>query len=116
MGKGVTFDVSLDVVFTAPYGTKQADVWLAAPKEDNAQKVEGYRTEPAARSDQTEPLYKNRLVYFRYDKPQGGQIIKQSFKVTTHELRWDLDPEKAVVVKRMAGDVSRVICATRRRS
>ena len=99
MGKGVTFDVSFDVVFTAPYGTKQAEVWLAVPTSDNTQQVEAYRTEPAALSNQTEPLYHNRLVHFSYDKPQGGQIIKQSFKVTTHELRWDLDPEKAAIVK-----------------
>ncbi|HEV8185077.1 MAG TPA: hypothetical protein VGP40_03915, partial [Chthoniobacterales bacterium] len=26
MGTGVTYDVSFDVVFTAPYGTKQAEV------------------------------------------------------------------------------------------
>ncbi len=99
MGTGVTYDVSFDVVFTAPYGTKQAEVWLAVPTSDNAQQVEAYRTEPTAPSDQTEPLYNNRLVHFSYDKPQGGQIIKQSFKVTTHELRWDLDPEKVAIVK-----------------
>ena len=99
MGKGVTFDVSLDVVFTAPYGTKQAEVWLPVPKDDNAQQVEAYRTEPGCLSDETEPLYNNHLVHFSYDKPQGGQIIKQSFKVTTHEMRWDLDPEKATIVR-----------------
>lgn len=99
MGPGITYDVSFDVVFTAPYGTKQAEVWLAAPIGDNAQQVEAYRTEPAPVSNQKEPLYNNHLVYFSYDKPQGGQIIKQSFKVTTHELRWDLDPEKVEIVK-----------------
>ena len=98
MGTGVTYDVSFDIVFTAPYGTKQAGVWLPVPLNDNAQQVEAYRTEPAALSDETEPLYNNHLVHFSYDKPQGGQIIKQSFKVTTHELRWDLDPEKATLV------------------
>lgn len=99
MGPDVTYDVSFDVVFTAPYGSKEANVWLPVPHTDNSQQVEGYRTEPAPVSSEVEPLYGNRLVHFTYEKPQGGQIIKQSFKVTTRDMRWDLDPAKATIVK-----------------
>lgn len=80
MGTSVTYDVSFDVVFTAPYGTKQAEVWLAVPTSDNAQQVEAYRTEPTAPSDQTEPLYNNRLVHFSYDKPQADKSSSRASK------------------------------------
>ncbi len=99
MGTGVRYDVSFDIVFTAPAGTKQAGVWLPVPKTDNVQQVKGYRTEPPPATDEAEPLYHNHFVHFTYENPKGGQIIRQNFEVTTHELRWDLDPAKATIVE-----------------
>jgi transglutaminase-like putative cysteine protease len=108
MGPGVTYDASFDVVFTAPSGTKQAEVWLPVPKNDKAQQVEGYRTEPAAASDQTEPLYQNRFVHFTYDNPQGGQIIK-IVKDWPESFAPYLRSEPKVVVDKRAIELARTI-------
>lgn len=95
----VVYDVQFDVVFTPPHGSRQVRVWLPAPQSDAGQEVSGYATDPAAASLGSEPLYGNRLAYFEYEQPLGGQIIRQRYRVEAWELRWDLDPEKVVSVE-----------------
>ena len=84
----VTYDVEFDVVFTPPYGTRRARVWLPAPRSDAGQEVSGYATEPPAASLESEPLYGNRLAFFELEQPVGGQIIRQRYRVRVWEMRW----------------------------
>lgn len=105
----VAYDVEFDVVFTPPYGTRRARVWLPAPRSDAGQEVSGYATEPAAASLESEPLYGNRLAFFELEQPVGGQIIRQRYRVRVWEMRWDLDPAKVVSVERWPAGFERYL-------
>lgn len=92
----VTYDVDFAAVVTPPYDTKVLRVWLPIPPSDNVQNV----TESALTSFPmqvepeiaTEPMYGNRFAYFEFRDPLGAQIIRHSFKVKVHEVRWALEP------------------------
>lgn len=94
----VTYEAEFDLVFTPPSGSQDVRVWLPVPPSNAAQKLANYRTDPKPDTDAAEPLYGNRLVSFHFEKPLGGQTIHQSFRITTHELFWHLDPDQAQVV------------------
>jgi transglutaminase-like putative cysteine protease len=96
----VTYDVDFSVVVTAPYHTKTLKVWLPIPPSDAAQEVKDsdLSTFPVAVKPKvgTEKEYGNTFAYFEFDHPEGAQIIRHKFKLTTWELNWDIDP-KAIV-------------------
>ena len=96
----VTYDVDFSVVVTAPYHTKTLKVWLPIPPSDAAQEVKGSEltTFPLAVKPKvgTEKEYGNTFAYFEFDRPEGAQVIRHTFKLTTWELNWDIDP-KAIV-------------------
>ena len=96
----VTYDVDFSVVVTAPYHTKTLKVWLPIPPSDAAQEVKGSELTafPMAVKPKvgTEKEYGNTFAYFEFDRPEGAQVIRHTFKLTTWELNWDIDP-KAIV-------------------
>ena len=96
----VTYDVDFSVVVTAPYHTKTLKVWLPIPPSDAAQEVKGSEltTFPMAVKPKvgTEKEYGNTFAYFEFDRPEGAQVIRHTFKLSTWELNWDIDP-KAIV-------------------
>lgn len=98
----VTYDVDFSAVVTAPYKTKVLKVWLPLPQTDAAQEVtEGELTTfPMQIKPKvgTEPLFGNKFAYFEFHNPEGGQVIRHTFKVKVWELRWELDPAKVVAV------------------
>jgi transglutaminase-like putative cysteine protease len=96
----VAYDVGFDVVFTPPYHAEHVRVWLPVPQSDAGQEVSGYATDPAPAALDQEPLYGNRLAFFSYERPVGAQIVRQSYKVRTWELRWNLDPARVSGVQR----------------
>lgn len=94
----VTYDVELVVAVTAPYHTKKLRVWLPIPPSDNVQSAKSraiqvfpHEIKPTLA---TEKVHGNQFAYFEFDHPQGAQIIRHQFQVTTHELHWNLDPAK----------------------
>ncbi|MFN0055168.1 MAG: transglutaminase-like domain-containing protein [Planctomycetales bacterium] len=100
----VTYEVDYSIIVTAPYKTKRLQVWLPLASSDVGQDVEErtlatfpMRVEPAIAS---ETRFGNRFAYFEFKEPQGAQIIRQQFRVTVWELRWNLDAEKLSEVKR----------------
>ncbi len=99
----ITYEVDLRAVVTAPYGTKRLQVWIPVPPSDDTQTVTGSRFEtwPAAVAPQvaTEPLYGNCFAYFEFERPQGGQMIRHTFRVTVSELRWEIDPARVAPVR-----------------
>jgi transglutaminase-like putative cysteine protease len=98
----VAYDVDFRAIVTAPYGTKLLRVWVPISPSDSAQTVENDRFETfptaVAPSIGAEPLYGNQFAYFEFKNPQGAQIITHRFKVTTHELRFDVDPSRVGAV------------------
>lgn len=100
----VTFDVDLSAVVTAPYKTKKLKVWMPLPPSDNVQEiVEGevysfpINVKPQIAA---EPMFGNRFAYFEFDHPEGAQMIRHTYKATTHELRWDIDPKKVEKIEK----------------
>jgi transglutaminase-like putative cysteine protease len=98
--KPVTYDVDFSVVVTAPYHTKKLRVWLPVPPSDAAQEVKSSEVTVfptnVKPSIATEKVYGNTFAYFEFDHPEGAQIIRHKFKLTTYELKWEIDP-KAIV-------------------
>jgi transglutaminase-like putative cysteine protease len=98
----VTYDVDYRVVVTAPYHTKKLKVWLPLPQSDAAQEVQegAITTWPmqVTHRESREPAFGNRFAYFEFDHPEGGQIIRHTFKIKVWELHWDLDPAKVAQV------------------
>lgn len=98
----VTYDVDFAAVVTGPYKTKVLKVWLPLPQTDAGQEVtEGKLTSfPMDVKPQvgTEPVFGNKFAYFEFHNPEGGQIIRHTFKVKVWELRWNLDPAKVASV------------------
>lgn len=97
-GDPVTYEVDLSAVVTAPYGTKKLRIWMPVPQSDSVQEVVDSRiySFPINVKPQigTEPVFGNKFAYFEFDAPEGAQLIRHTFKVTTHELRWNIDPKK----------------------
>jgi transglutaminase-like putative cysteine protease len=98
----VSYDVEFVATVTAPYHTKKLRVWLPLPQSDVGQEVrEGemstfpVRVEPRVG---TEGVFGNRFAYFEFDKPEGAQVIRHTFKIKVWELNWDVDPAKVVRV------------------
>jgi transglutaminase-like putative cysteine protease len=98
----VTYEVEMRDVVTAPSGTKLLRVWVPIPPSDSAQTVadEQLETFPETVTPTMgiEPLYGNQFAYFEFKNPQGAQIITHRFKITTHELRFDIDPSRVRAV------------------
>lgn len=96
----VTYDVDFSVIVTAPYKTKSLKVWLPIPPSNAGQKVVGSEisTFPLEVKPQlnTEKVYGNTFAYFEFENPQGAQIIRHRFQVTTWELNWEIEAEKIV--------------------
>lgn len=92
--KPITYDITAMLVFTPPLGTKVAHVWLVKPPDDEGQQVLAFETEPPPTVEAPDPLYGNHLVYFRFDNPDGAQVIRYRLKIRVWELRWHLEPNK----------------------
>ncbi len=96
----VTYDVDFAAVLTAPYHAKVLKVWMPMPQTDSAQQVEDgeMNTFPAQVEPKigTEKLYGNKFAYFEFTKPEGAQMVRHHFKITVHELHWNLDAAKVV--------------------
>jgi transglutaminase-like putative cysteine protease len=100
----VSYEVSFSAVVTPPAHTKVLKVWMPLPQTDSGQQVEEgelttfpMRVQPKVAR---EPLFGNELAYFEFDHPEGAQMVRHTFKITLWELRWDLDPEKVVAVRK----------------
>jgi transglutaminase-like putative cysteine protease len=99
----VTYDVDFAAVVTPPYHAKVLKVWLPMPQTDSVQQVE--ERELSSFPMQVEPqiakekVFGNKFAYFEFTKPEGAQMVRHTFKVTVHELRWDLDPSKVMRVE-----------------
>jgi len=48
----------------------------------------------------TEPVHGNRFAYFEFNAPEGAQMIRHTFKATTNELRWNIDPKTVEKVEK----------------
>jgi hypothetical protein len=86
----VTYDISAQLVFTPPVGTKVAHVWIVKPPDDAGQEVLAFETDPKPTMEAPDPLYGNHLVYFRLDNPDGAQVIRYRLKIRVWELHWNL--------------------------
>jgi transglutaminase-like putative cysteine protease len=100
----VTYDVDFAAVVTAPNHAKVLKVWLPLPQTDSAQQVEEkelssypMQVQPRVAKEKT---FGNQFAYFEFTKPDGAQMVRHKFKITVHELRWNLDPEKVTRVAR----------------
>ncbi|MBI1849165.1 MAG: transglutaminase domain-containing protein [Planctomycetes bacterium] len=94
----INYHVEFDYVFTAPYKTKLAKVWLPIPQTNARQAITNYKVDPTAASMDEEPTFGNRLAYLEFANPLGGQIIHVSYDAAVSEVRWNLDPAKVVTV------------------
>ncbi len=90
----VTYEISVQLVFTPPVGTKVAHVWMVKPPNDEGQEVLKFESEPMPTLEAPDPLYGNQLVYWRLDNPEGAQVIRYRLRVRAYELRWHLQPDK----------------------
>ena len=94
----VTYDVDFAAVVTPPNHAKVLKVWLPLPQSDSAQKVEEkeltsfpMKVEPKIAK---EKVFGNQFAYFEFTKPEGAQMVRHQFKITVHELHWNLNPAK----------------------
>ena len=94
----VTYNVSFDLVFTPRYHAERARVWMVKPQILPGQVVEEYQVSPAPASVAPDPLYGNTLLCVQYDKPNGAQVIRQRYRLTCSEMRWNIDPAKILNV------------------
>ena len=93
----VAYDVDFRVVVTAPQNTKRLRVWVPIPPSDAIQTVEslGWSVFPNDIKPMiaTESLFGNTFAYFEFAQPQGAYIIEHRFRVSTAEVRWNIDIE-----------------------
>src|SRR5262249_9554434 len=61
----------------------------------------------------TEATFGNKFAYFEFDRPEGAQVIRHTFKVKVWELNWDVDPAKVVAVKRWPAAFDRYLKSDR---
>jgi hypothetical protein len=98
----VTYDVDFAAVVTAPNHAKVLKVWLPLPQTDSAQQVEekGLTTFPMTVEPKIgkEKMFGNQFAYFEFNHPEGAQMVRHQFKITVHEMHWNLDPEKVARV------------------
>jgi transglutaminase-like putative cysteine protease len=92
----IRYHVEFEYVFTAPYKTKLARVWLPVPQSNVRQTISNTTIDPAPISLDAEPVYGNRFAYLEFANPLGGQIVHVSFDADVSEMRWDVDPAKWV--------------------
>ena len=96
----VTYDVDFAAVATPPNHAQVLKVWLPLPQTDSAQRVEEgeLSTFPMQVEPQigAEKAFGNKFAYFEFVKPEGAQMVRHKFRITVHELRWDVDPDKVV--------------------
>lgn len=100
----VTYQVDLSAVITPPYKCKSLKVWMPVPPSDTIQQVSDSRfsTFPMDATPRigTEKTYGNRFAYFEFKEPHGAQIVRHRFTVRTYEVRWNIDPQKMIEVKK----------------
>jgi hypothetical protein len=72
------------------------------PQTDSAQQVEEkalntfpMQVDPKIGKEKT---FGNQFAYFEFIKPEGAQMVRHQFKITIHELHWNIDQEKVVRV------------------
>src|SRR5579859_3596855 len=113
----VTYDVEFVVTVTAPCHTKHLKVWLPLPQSDAAQEItEGEirvfpaKLEPAIGREEA---FGNKFAYFDFERPEGAQVIRHTFKVKVWQLDWDLDPATVVRVKRWPSGFERYLKSDR---
>jgi transglutaminase-like putative cysteine protease len=98
----VTYEVDFSVVVTPPYKAKVLKVWLPLPQSDFGQEVtEGDLTTFPLKvqpSIAQEEVFGNKFAFFAFGEPQGAQIVRHRFKVKVWELRWNLQPDRAISV------------------
>jgi transglutaminase-like putative cysteine protease len=113
----VTYDVDFAVVVTAPYHTKKLRVWLPLPQSDAGQEIEEgeITTSPMRVTPKIarESAFGNQFGYFEFDHPEGGQLIRHTFKIKVWELHWDIDPAKVVRVPRWSDSFDRYLKSDR---
>jgi len=99
----VAYDVDFRVVVTAPQNTKRLRVWVPIPPSDAIQTVEslGWSVFPndVKPSIATESLFGNTFAYFEFAQPQGAQIIEHRFRVSTSEVRWNIDTQAVQTIR-----------------
>jgi transglutaminase-like putative cysteine protease len=109
----VTYDVDFVIVVTAPAHTKVLKVWLPLPQTDAGQEVEekSITTFPMTVAPRVakEAVFGNKLAYFQFDHPAGAQLIRHQFKVKVWEMRWNIDPDKIVPVKKWPSSFTRFL-------
>jgi transglutaminase-like putative cysteine protease len=71
---------------------------MPIPPSDSVQKSESLEFETFPKtvepSMHREAKYGNQFAYFEFSEPKGAQIIRHRFRVTTAELRWNVDPAR----------------------
>ena len=102
LSRPVTYEVDFSAVVTPPVHCKLLRVWMPVPPSDRLQQVTDstFSTFPMAAKPKVgvEPVYGNKFAFFEFDHPQGAQIIRHRFRVTTHEVHWGVDPAKVTAV------------------
>jgi transglutaminase-like putative cysteine protease len=100
----VEYEVDFSVVVTPPYHAKVLKIWLPLPPTNAGQDIRDRRlsTFPMKVLPQigTEPVYGNRFAYFEFHEPKGAQIIRHQFGAKVWEMRWGVDPQKVINVRR----------------
>jgi transglutaminase-like putative cysteine protease len=100
----INYHIEFDYVFTAPFGTRLARVWIPVPQSNARQSVSNFKVTPAPTSFGREPIYGNRFAYLEYPNPIGGQIVRVSFDAEVREVKWNVDPARVILVKRFPGE------------
>jgi len=108
LSEPVTTIVEFSVVVTPPYHARVLKVWLPIPQTGDAQeisdsKLSAYPMQVEPRIG-IEPMYGNKFAYFEFDRPEGAQIIRHTFRVKTWEVHWDLDPAQTRAVSSWPGE------------
>jgi transglutaminase-like putative cysteine protease len=100
----ITYEFEYSITVTAPAQTKKLQVWIPQPKTDAGQVVDlgPISTFPVVAKPTlaTEPVFGNQFAYLEIDQPEGALVIRQPFKVTVWELRWNLDPARVERVEK----------------
>lgn len=103
-GESVTYEFDYRIVVTPPHHTKRLRVWLPVPPSNNVQQFSLLKSETfpqnVAPKVNREPKFGNTFAYFEFNQPKGAQIIRRVFRVTTHELRWNVDDDNVRKVVR----------------
>lgn len=100
----VTYQVDLSAVVTPPYKCKVLKIWMPIPPSDSIQEVSiseftsfPLKVEPKIGQ---ETVHGNRFAYFEFHEPHGAQMVRHQFTIKTHEVNWNIDPDKVTRVDR----------------